>query len=83
LQDFASIERRAAPNVMKVHGCPLLKGNVEYSIEIGHGRIEKRTCYLCTNIDWLAGFIMLKPWVMQCGALQASLLYVIINKIFK
>ncbi|MGP1577401.1 MAG: ISAs1 family transposase [Treponema sp.] len=26
----------------------------EYSIEIGHGRIEKRTCYLCSNIDWLS-----------------------------
>ena len=26
----------------------------EYSIEIGHGRIEKRTCYLCGNSDWLS-----------------------------
>ena len=23
----------------------------EYTIEIGHGRIEKRTCYLCGNIN--------------------------------
>lgn len=28
--------------------------HIEYDIEIGHGRIEKRTCYLCTNLDWLA-----------------------------
>ena len=28
--------------------------HIEYRIEIGHGRIEKRSCYLCTNIDWLA-----------------------------
>jgi len=28
--------------------------HIEYSTEIGHGRIEKRSCYLCTNIDWLA-----------------------------
>ena len=27
--------------------------HIEYRIEIGHGRIEKRSCYLCTNIDWL------------------------------
>ena len=27
---------------------------VEYDTEIGHGRIEKRKCYLCTNIDWLS-----------------------------
>ena len=26
----------------------------EDSIEIGHGRIEKRTCYLCDNSDWLS-----------------------------
>ena len=26
----------------------------EYTIEIGHGRIEKRTCYLCGDIDWLS-----------------------------
>ena len=28
--------------------------HVEYDTEIGHGRIEKRKCYLCTNIDWLS-----------------------------
>ena len=27
---------------------------VQYDNEIGHGRIEKRKCYLCTNIDWLS-----------------------------
>ena len=27
--------------------------HIEYRIEIGHGRIEKRTCYLCRNINWL------------------------------
>ena len=32
-------------------GCVLY---LEYDIEIGHGRIEKRECYLCTNLDWLA-----------------------------
>ena len=26
----------------------------EYTIEIGHGRIEKRTRYLCGNSDWLS-----------------------------
>ena len=28
--------------------------HVEYDTEIGHGRIEKRKCYLCTNIDWFS-----------------------------
>lgn len=28
--------------------------HLEYDIEIGHGRIEKRTCYLCTHLGWLA-----------------------------
>ena len=28
--------------------------HVQYDNEIGHGRIEKRKCYLCTNIDWLS-----------------------------
>ena len=28
--------------------------HVECECEIGHGRIEKRACYVCTNIDWLA-----------------------------
>ena len=28
--------------------------HVQYNNEIGHGRIEKRKCYLCTNIDWLS-----------------------------
>ena len=27
--------------------------HIEYRIEIGHGRIEKRTCYLCRNLNWL------------------------------
>lgn len=27
---------------------------MQYDNEIGRGRIEKRKCYLCTNIDWLA-----------------------------
>ena len=28
--------------------------HIECECEIGHGRIEKRACYVCTNIDWLA-----------------------------
>ena len=28
--------------------------HLEYDIEIGHSRIEKRECYLCTNRGWLA-----------------------------
>lgn len=27
----------------------------EGEVEIGHGRIEKRECFLCTNIKWLEG----------------------------
>ena len=27
----------------------------EGELEIGHGRIEKRECFLCTNIKWLEG----------------------------
>lgn len=28
--------------------------HIECECEIGHGRIEKRACYVCRNIDWLA-----------------------------
>ena len=29
--------------------------NVQCNTEIGHGGIEKRKYYLCSNIDWFSG----------------------------